>query len=45
LRKISYIKCEDVRSVSVERIGKRLGAVSPSTLHSVSMRLRILLDL
>jgi mRNA interferase MazF len=45
LRKISYIKCEDVRSVSVERMGKRIGAVSPSTLHSVSMRLRILLDL
>jgi mRNA interferase MazF len=45
LRKASFIKCEDVRSVAVERLGKRLGAVSPPTMEAVALRLRILLDL
>ena len=45
LRKPSYIKCEDVRSVAVERLGKRLGTVSPATMEAVVMRLRILMDL
>jgi mRNA interferase MazF len=45
LRKPSYIKCEDVRSVTIERLGKRLGAVSPATMDAVVMRLRILMDL
>jgi mRNA interferase MazF len=45
LRKPSYIKCEDVRSVAVERFGKRLGAVTPATMEAVAMRLRILMDL
>jgi hypothetical protein len=33
LHKISYIKCEDVRSVSVERLSKPLGRVSPAVLR------------
>ena len=45
LRKPSYLKCEYVRSVSVERLGRRLGAVSPATMEAVAMRLRILMDL
>jgi mRNA interferase MazF len=45
LRKPSFIKCEDVRSVAVERLGKRMGAVSPHTMASTAMRLRILTDL
>jgi mRNA interferase MazF len=45
LRKPSFIKCEDVRSVAVERLGKRLGTVSPATMDAVAMRLRILMDL
>jgi mRNA interferase MazF len=45
LRKTSFIKCEDVRSVSVERLGKRLGTVSPPTMEAVALRMRILMDL
>jgi mRNA interferase MazF len=45
LRKPSFIKCEDVRSVAVERLGKRLGTVSPATMEAVALRLRILMDL
>ena len=45
LRKPSFIKCEDVRSVTVERLGKRLGIVSSATMEAVAIRLRILLDL
>lgn len=45
VKKTSYAKCEDVRSVSKERLSKRWGAVTPPTLAAVSDRLRILLDL
>jgi mRNA interferase MazF len=45
LRKASFVKCEDVRSVAVERLGKRLGAVSPPAMEAVALRLRILMDL
>ena len=45
LRKPSFIKCEDVRSVSVERLGKRIGTVSPVTMEAIALRLRILMDL
>lgn len=41
----SFIKCEDIRSVSTERLSKRLGKVSLETLGAVEDRLRILLDL
>jgi len=41
----SFIKCEDIRSVSRERLSKRLGIVSERTLASVEDRLRILLCL
>jgi mRNA interferase MazF len=45
LRKKSFIKCEDIRSVAKERLFQRLGVVSPATLSEVEDRLRILLDL
>jgi mRNA interferase MazF len=41
----SYILCEHVRSVSKARLTKRWGAVSPSTMAEVGMRIRILLEL
>ncbi len=45
LRERSFIKCEDVRSISRERLSARLGAVSPATMTAVEDRLRILLGL
>ena len=41
----SYIMCEAMRSVSKQRLIKRLGVVSASTMSEVEDRLRILLDL
>ena len=41
----SYIKCEDVRSISTARLVRRLGIVSPQTIDLVEDRLRILLGL
>ena len=43
--KRSFIKCEDIRSVSMERLSKYLGKISLRTLESVEDRLKILLDL
>lgn len=45
LDRASYIKCEDIRSVSKDRLIKRLGVVSPPTVAEVEDRLRILLEL
>lgn len=41
----SFVKCEDIRSLARERLGKQLGAVSDSTMNLVEDRLRILLSL
>jgi len=41
----SFIKCEDIRSVSIDRLVRRLGSVGPQTLSLVEDRLRILLKL
>jgi mRNA interferase MazF len=41
----SFIKCEDVRSVSTERLTRCLGQVSEITLQKVEERLRILMGL
>ena len=40
----SFVKCEDVRSVSLERLIRPWGAVSPATLQAIDDRLRSLLD-
>ena len=45
VRQRSFIKCEDVRSVSRERLTDRWGSVSGNTMTAVEERLRILLDL
>jgi mRNA interferase MazF len=46
LKKTSYIACNHVRTVSLERFGaKALGAIGLSTMLAVEARLRVLLDL
>lgn len=41
----SYVKCEDVRSISTSRLVRRMGSVSAVTITSVEDKLRILLGL
>lgn len=45
LKTVSFIKCEDVRSMSTGRLIKRLGSISPKTVAAVADRLRILMGL
>jgi mRNA interferase MazF len=45
VKKASYIKCEDVRSVSTQRLGRRLGIVSNQTMDAVEDVVRILIGL
>jgi mRNA interferase MazF len=45
LRRRSFVKIEDIRSVSIARLGRRLGTVSAQTMEAVETRLRVLLDL
>jgi mRNA interferase MazF len=41
----SFAKCEDVRSISVNRLVKKFGKVSPQTIEKIEDRLKILLGL
>ncbi len=41
----SFIKCEDIRSISMDRLVSPLGAVSQATLARVEERVRILLEM
>jgi mRNA interferase MazF len=45
LKSSSFIKCEDLRSVSTTRLARRWGRVSPTTLRAVEQMVRILLEL
>jgi len=45
LKRPSLVKCEDVRSVSKERLGRRWGRVSAQTMAAIEDRVRILLGL
>jgi len=45
VRQPSFIKCEDVRSVSRSRLRERWGMVASHTLAAVEDRLRILMGL
>lgn len=45
LRATSYIKCEDIRSVSKDRLLQRWGTVSDVTMAAVEDRTRTLLGL
>lgn len=44
-RQASFIKCEDIRSVSRSRLRERWGAVKPDTMAAVEDRLRILMGI
>jgi len=45
VKETSFVKCEDILSVSTERLLARLGEVSRDTLLEVEDRVRILLGL
>ena len=45
LSMVSFIKCEDVRSISKTRLLRSLGAVSIQTMVEVSNRLAVLLGI
>ena len=45
LKEKSFIKCEDIRSISKERLLLRIGMVSLPTMEAVEDRIRILLNL
>jgi mRNA interferase MazF len=45
LRSTSYVICEQLRAISAERLGARLGELTPETMAAIDDRLRILLDL
>lgn len=45
LEHTSFAKCEDVRSVSRDRLSKPLGRVTPAVLKQVEDRLRLILGL
>jgi mRNA interferase MazF len=45
LDEVSYAKCEDVKSVSQQRLVARLGVVSSEVTFDISRILRLLLDL
>ena len=45
VREASYIKCEDVRSISTERLVTRWGRIGLDPLRLVEDRLRILMGL
>lgn len=41
----SYARCDQLRAVSAERLGKRLGQVPIDTMRSIEQALRFLLEL
>ena len=45
LVKTSFIICDQVRTISKDRLGRPFGAVAAATLAEVERRLRFLLDL
>lgn len=45
LKMESFAMCEMVRSVSLERLVKRIGKAKPATMSLVEQRLRILLEI
>jgi mRNA interferase MazF len=45
VKQMSYAKCEDIRSVSKQRLAARVGKVKPQTLAAVEIRVRRLLGL
>lgn len=45
VRRQSFIKCEDIRSIARDRLIERWGPLSDPTLAAIADRLRILLEL
>jgi mRNA interferase MazF len=45
VRRRSFIKCEDIRSIARDRLIERWGTLGQSTLAEIADRLRILLEL
>lgn len=45
LRRPSFVKPEDIRSIATVRLRRRLGSVAPNTMRAVETRLRVLLEL
>ena len=45
LRSISYVLCDQIRTVAKERLGVRRGEMTETTMHRIVERLRVLLDL
>ena len=45
VERLSYAKCEDVKSVSEQRLIARLGAVNPEVAFRIGRALRFLLEL
>ena len=45
LRELRFVKCENVRSISIDRFAARWGVVSPGTMAAIEGRLRMLLEL
>lgn len=45
LTKISYVICDQVRTISTRRILRATGSLHPNTMHEIEDRIRLLLDL
>ena len=45
LSKVSYAKCEDIKSVSDQRLVGRLGAVNNESLFAIARAVKFLLDM
>lgn len=45
IKKISYAKCEDIRSISLERLLNRLGRVSATVLQKIRYRIKMIFDI
>jgi len=45
LRSTSYVLCDQIRTVSKERLGARRGEIAETTMHRIAERLHVLLDL
>lgn len=45
LRRVSYILCEQIRCVSIERLIVRWGSVEPTTMNRIADTVRVVLEL
>jgi len=45
LRSTSYVLCDQIRTIAMERLGARRGELTETTMRRIVERLRVLLDL